>query len=92
MLSLCQVKELINQNDHTTGYEIIFTQIFFKRFDFFVYLAVQSELDITKSKCRTANMEAEQYKTQVKTKTQELEHINAQLRNKDSSVQQSIAK
>ena len=67
-------------------------RFFFKRFDFFVYLAVQSELDITKSKCRTANMEAEQYKTQVKTKTQELEHINAQLRNKDSSVQQSIAK
>ena len=53
---------------------------------------MQSELDITKSKCRTANMEAEQYKTQVKTKTEELEHINAQLRNKDSSVQQSIAK
>ena len=37
-------------------------------------------------------MEAEQYKTQVKTKTQELEHTNAQLRNKESSVQQNIAK
>ena len=56
------------------------------------YLALQSELDITKSKCRTASMEAEQYRDQVKAKTQELEHTNAQLRSKDSTAEQTIAK